>query len=312
MTTEASDVTLDATDSPTDAVTRPEESRRRRPGVLPRRLRRSAARTHAHPGGGKRAGVRRKRKLPAGIVIVLALMGTGLLWAALAPSGNAADAAASSEQIRQGRALFLSGCSSCHGLEAQGGNQAPSLIGVGSAAVDFQVGTGRMPLSRPEAQAQRKEPKYTQTQIDQLAAYIASLAPGPAVPNDEVLTAGAEISEGGALYRTNCAQCHQAVGQGGALSYGKHAPNLSDATKRQIFEAARTGPENMPVFGPGQISDQQLASILKYVQFVTHPNDPGGDPIGHYGPVPEGLVAIIIGLGGLVIATLWIGSRFSS
>jgi ubiquinol-cytochrome c reductase cytochrome c subunit len=319
MIPEASDVTSDATPSRTDAWGRP-VAPRRRVSVL-QRMRRSTAgpaRTQTGPASkpaaaaDKTAKVRRKRKLPASIVVVLALMGTGLLWAALAPSGNAADAAASSEQIRQGRALFLSGCSSCHGLEAQGGNQAPSLIGVGSAAVDFQVGTGRMPLAQPGAQAERKDPKYTQTQIDQLAAYIASLAPGPAVPADTVLTDGAIISEGGALYRTNCAQCHQAIGQGGALSYGKHAPALGDATKKQIYEAVRTGPENMPVFGSGQLSDTQVASIIKYVQFVTHPNDPGGDSIGHYGPVPEGLVAIIIGLGGLVIATLWIGSRFSS
>ena len=307
MTPEASDVTPDATEARSNAPVRSTGSRRSRFGG-----RRSSARAQTGPVSPERGRNGRKRRLPAGIVVVLALMGTGLLWAALAPTGNAADAAASSEDIRQGRALFLSGCSSCHGLEAQGGNQAPSLIGVGAAAVDFQVVTGRMPLAKPAAQAERKDPKYTQTQIDQMAAYIASLAPGPAVPDDSVLTAGAQISKGGALYRTNCAQCHQAIGQGGALSYGKAAPNLGDATKRQIYEALRTGPENMPVFGPGQISDQELASIIKYVQFVTHPSDPGGAAIGHYGPVPEGLVAIIIGLGGLVIATLWIGSRFTS
>jgi ubiquinol-cytochrome c reductase cytochrome c subunit len=306
MTLEASDVTPAATDANTEAARRPGTGTHR--FSISRLRRRGQASSVSSRGPGRRS----KRRLPAGIVVVLALMGTGLLWAALAPSGQAADATASSEAIRQGRALFLSGCSSCHGLEAQGGNQAPGLIGVGAAAVDFQVGTGRMPLARPGAQAQRHPPKYTQTQIDQLAAYISSLAPGPAVPTEEQLNAGANIAEGGALYRTNCAQCHQAAGQGGALSYGKHAPNLGDATKKQIYEAMRTGPENMPVFGSGQLSDEQVASIIKYVQFVTHPNDPGGDPIGHYGPVPEGLVAIIIGLGGLVIATLWIGSRYSS
>ena len=262
-------------------------------------------------GSVKKRGKRGKRRLPAGIIVVLALMSTGLLWAALAPGGNAADSSASNEQIRLGRALFLAGCSSCHGLEAQGGNQAPSLIGVGEAAVDFQVSTGRMPLAKPAAQAERNTPKYTQTQIDQLAAYIGSLAPGPAKPDENTLTDGANIAEGGALFRTNCAQCHQAAGQGGALSYGKHAPALGNATDTQIYEAIRTGPESMPVFSEGQLSQTQVASIIKYVQFVTNPKDPGGDGIGHYGPVPEGLVAIIIGLGGLVIATLWIGSRLT-
>jgi ubiquinol-cytochrome c reductase cytochrome c subunit len=268
-------------------------------------------RFHRPGGPGKPGKPARKRRLPAGIVIVLALMATGLLWAALAPSGRAAESSASSEQIRLGRALFLAGCSSCHGLEAQGGNQAPSLIGVGAAAVDFQLSTGRMPLAKPGAQAERHPPKYTQTQIDQIASYIASLAPGPAIPDEATLNNGAKIAEGGALYRTNCAQCHQAAGQGGALSYGKHAPYLGNATKTQIYEAVRTGPENMPVFSDGTLSDTQVASIIKYVQYVTDAKDPGGNGIGHYGPVPEGLVAIIIGLGGLVIATLWIGTRFS-
>lgn len=258
---------------------------------------------------GRRSG--RKRRLPAGIVIVLALMSTGLLWAAFAPNGGAADSTASNEQIRLGRALFLAGCSSCHGLSAQGGNQAPSLIGVGSAAADFQLSTGRMPLAKPAAQAERHEPKYIQTQIDQISAYIASLAPGPAKPDATTLTQGANIAEGGAIFRTNCAQCHQAIGQGGALSYGKHAPALTEATATQIYEATRTGPESMPVFSQGQLSNEQIASVIKYVQFVTDPKDPGGDAIGHYGPVPEGLVAIIVGLGGLVLATLWIGSRYS-
>jgi ubiquinol-cytochrome c reductase cytochrome c subunit len=270
----------------------------------------------AAPSGHKRSGKPRKRgqkrKLPAGIVIVLALMTTGFLWAAFAPDGRAADSAASNEQVRLGRALFLAGCSSCHGLSAQGGTQAPSLIGVGEAAVDFQVGTGRMPLAKPQAESERHAPKYNQTQIDQLAAYIGSLAPGPQKPDAATVENGAKIAEGGALFRTNCASCHQAVGQGGALSYGKHAPGLREATAVQIAEAMRTGPEQMPVFGDKQLDDQQVASIIKYVQFVTDPKDPGGASIGHYGPVPEGLVAIIIGLGGLVIATLWVGTRISS
>ena len=244
-------------------------------------------------------------------MIVLALLGTGFLWAALAPDGRAADSSASNEQVRLGRALFLAGCSSCHGLSAQGGNQAPSLIGVGGAAVDFQLTTGRMPLAKPQAQAERHKPKYTQTQIDQIVAYVSSLAPGPAKPDAATVENQANIALGGALFRTNCASCHQAIGQGGALSYGKHGPNLGEATPVQIAEAIRTGPESMPVFGDGQLNQQQVASIIKYVTYVTNPKDPGGAAIGHYGPVPEGLVAIVIGLGGLVIATLWIGSRFS-
>ena len=251
-----------------------------------------------------------RRRLPAGLVLVVALVAVGGLWAALAPRSHADESTSSSFAVKQGRALFLEGCSSCHGLNAQGSNQAPPLIGVGSAAVDFQVGTGRMPLSQPGAQAERKPPIYNQTQIDQLAAYIASLAPGPAVPNvTQSDLDQASLSLGGDLFRANCASCHQAVAQGGALTNGKHAPNLSKATPTQIVEAMRTGPESMPVFGNGQLSDSQAIAIAKYVKFVTDPKDPGGSALGHYGPIPEGLVAWVVGIGGLVAIILWIGSR---
>ncbi len=256
-----------------------------------------------------RATPRRARRVPSIVVVVLALIGIGVLLSLAAPRSDAAESAGQSEAVRQGQALFLQGCSSCHGLAAQGGNQAPSLIGVGAAAVDFQVGTGRMPLARPGAQAERRDPLYSQTQIDQMAAYIGSLAPGPAKPAVDL--ASGDLSYGGELFRVNCAQCHQAVGSGGALSYGKHAPNLSEATPVQIAEAMRTGPESMPVFSSGQLNDHQVNSIAKYVKFVTNPKDPGGAGIGHYGPIPEGLVIWLIGIPMLVVATLWIGSRIT-
>ena len=251
----------------------------------------------------------RPRRLPTVFVLLLALIGLALLWAAFAPKSSAAESEDPNLAVREGRALFLVGCSSCHGLDAQGGNQAPSLVGVGSAAVDFQVGTGRMPLAQPGAQAERRTPLYNQTQIRQLGAYVDSLAPGPKVPT--VNLADGDLAYGGELFRTNCAQCHQAAGQGGALTYGKHAPPLNNATPTQVVEAMRTGPESMPVFAPGQLNDHQVNSIAKYVEFLKTPNDPGGNPIGHYGPVPEGLVAWLVGIGGLVVATLWIGSRIT-
>jgi quinol---cytochrome-c reductase cytochrome c subunit len=251
----------------------------------------------------------RPRRLPTVFLLLIALVALAALWAAFAPKSSAAESEDPNLAVREGRALFLVGCSSCHGLDAQGGNQAPSLIGVGSAAVDFQVGTGRMPLAEPGAQAERKTPLYNQTQINQLGAYIDSLAPGPKVPTVDL--ADGDLAYGGELFRTNCAQCHQAVGQGGALTNGKHAPALNDVTPTQVAEAMRTGPESMPVFSPGQLDDHQVNSIAKYVEFLKSPNDPGGHGIGHYGPVPEGLVAWLVGIGGLVVATLWIGSRIT-
>jgi ubiquinol-cytochrome c reductase cytochrome c subunit len=254
-----------------------------------------SARSKSARSTSARAKTARPRRLPAILVVLIALTGIGFVVDAM---------------IREGRALFLQGCSSCHGLNAEGSNIAPSLIGVGPAAVDFQVGTGRMPLTIPGAQAIRRDPLYTETQIRQLAAYIDSLSPGgPQIPNVDL--ADGDLAYGGELFRTNCAQCHQAVGQGGALTQGKHAPNLGDATPVQIAEAMRTGPEQMPVFGPHQLDDHQVNSIVKYVKFITNPKDPGGSSIGHYGPVPEGIVAWVVGIGLLSVACLWIGSRIT-
>ncbi|WP_131767859.1 cytochrome bc1 complex diheme cytochrome c subunit [Candidatus Protofrankia californiensis] len=259
--------------------------------------------------GAARASVRRRRRSSA-VVLLVALAATGLLWAGFAPRGTAQDTADANEAVRQGRVLYLQGCSSCHGLQAQGGNQAPSLIGVGSAAVDFQVSTGRMPLAAPGAQAERKDPIYSQTQIDQLAAYIDSLGGGPKKP---VITQtewdDADLAHGGELYRANCAQCHQAVGAGAPLTYGKYAPDLGKATPTQIIEAMRTGPESMPLFGPGQLDEADAVAVAKYVRHVSEAPSAGGDDLGKYGPVPEGLLAWLVGIGGLLAVCLWIGAR---
>ncbi|MDQ6650123.1 MAG: cytochrome c [Actinomycetota bacterium] len=249
----------------------------------------------------------RRRRLASYAVLLVALLSVGTLYAVFAPSGRAQTATDQSLAVKEGQQLFLRGCSTCHGINAQGGNQAPSLIGVGAAAVDFQVSTGRMPLANPGPEADRKKQKYTQAEIDQLAAYIASLAPGPAKPVVDVNDG--DLTQGGDLFRTNCASCHNFAGAGGALSYGKYAPRLAPATDVQIAEAMRTGPESMPVFGPAQFDDHQVNSIVKYVKTISKQTDPGGNPLGRLGPIPEGMVVWLFGIGALVIFTLWIGAR---
>ncbi|MCL9762365.1 c-type cytochrome [Frankia sp. AiPa1] len=269
-----------------------------RPGLLGRRRAR------------RRVSTARRRRRSSALVMALGLLATGVLWSVLAPGGNAASTADSNEAVRQGRALYLQGCSTCHGLGAQGSNTGPSLIGVGSAAVDFQVSTGRMPLAAPAAQADRKAPIYSDTQIAQLAAYIDSLGGGPAKPevNDKQIS-DADLAKGGELYRANCAQCHQAVAQGAPLTYGKYAPALTESTATQIIEAMRTGPESMPVFGDRQIDEKDAVAVAAYVKHLNKAKSPGGFSLGKYGPVPEGLLAMLVGIGGLLAVCLWIGAR---
>jgi ubiquinol-cytochrome c reductase cytochrome c subunit len=268
--------------------------------------------------GGRlvRAGGRRSRSVSAkrrrrssALVLSLALLTTGVLWSVLAPSGNAAGAN-QNEAVRAGQALYLQGCSTCHGLNASGTQSGPSLVGVGAAAVDFQMSTGRMPLAGAGAQAKRKDPSYSQTEIDQIAAYIESMGGGlqkPTVTQQDL--SDADLAYGGELYRANCAQCHQAAGQGAPLTYGKYAPALTNATPEQIVEAMRIGPESMPVFGQGQIDDKSAKAIAAYIVKSREAAAPGGNKLGAYGPVPEGLLAILIGIGGLLGVCLWIGAR---
>ncbi|SNQ51228.1 Cytochrome bc1 complex cytochrome c subunit [Frankia canadensis] len=265
---------------------------------------------------GRRRGERgpglsaRRRRRSSALVLMFGLLATGVLWTVLAPGGNAAQQTDDNAAVRQGRALYQQGCSTCHGLGAGGTTTGPSLIGVGAAAVDFQVSTGRMPLAAPAAQADRKPTLYSRTQIDQLAAYIDSLGGGPEVPKvTDAALDDADLSHGGELYRANCAQCHQAVAQGAPLTYGKFAPSLSESTPTQIVEAMRTGPESMPVFGDRQINEEDAVAVAAYIRHLNDSKSPGGYSLGKYGPVPEGLLGLLVGVGGLLAVCLWIGAR---
>lgn len=258
------------------------------------------------------AAGRRRRPLPTALVLLAGLMLTGLAYTALGGGSRArAETAASSTQIAEGRKLFEVGCSSCHGLAAQGGSQAPSLIGVGAAAVDFQVSTGRMPLAAQGPQAVRKPSRYTREQTEALAAYVASLGGGPSIPSAEELAGvgDADLAAGGELFRTNCASCHNFAGRGGALTHGKFAPALQAADARQIYEAMQTGPENMPVFSDAQLSPQDKLKIIRYIQQVDAQKDPGGFGLARMGPIPETAVVFLVGIVACVIACLWIGAR---
>jgi ubiquinol-cytochrome c reductase cytochrome c subunit len=257
------------------------------------------------------------------VLVLLALVVTGGLYAAFSSSG-AASAASTDDpsQIAKGRQLYLEGCSSCHGLNAQGvtaqysqGTAAagPSLVGVGAAAVDFQVGTGRMPAAQPGPQVKAKGVQYTQDQIDAMAAYIASLGPGPAVPSNEDLgaVADANLQAGGELFRTNCSQCHNFAGAGGALSQGKFAPSLKTTTAKHMWEAMLTGPQSMPVFNDSTMPPEQKQQIIKYIEGVRAEPNPGGLALGRLGPVSEGLFIWVVGLGAVTAVAIWIGVRSS-
>ncbi|MFB7777116.1 c-type cytochrome [Streptomyces bauhiniae] len=262
----------------------------------------------------KKLSARRRHPLAAVVVLLLALAATGGLYAAFAPAGKAqADETSQSLTIKEGQKLYSVGCASCHGTGGQGTSDGPSLVGVGAAAVDFQVGTGRMPASSSQmAQIPSKKVIYTQAQIDQLAAYVASLGAGPNVPTKEQYSKdGADIGRGGELFRTNCAQCHNFVGKGGALTAGKYAPSLEGVEPKHIYEAMQTGPQNMPSFPDTTMTEKNKKDIIAYLNAVngSETENPGGLELGGLGPVSEGLFAWIFGLGALIAVAIWVAAR---
>ena len=257
----------------------------------------------------KRLSRLRRHRAAGPLLLVLALFAIGTTFqvasAVTTPETTTADR---TTLIEEGRELFLKGCSSCHGLNAEGGTVAPSLIGVGAASVDFQVGTGRMPMADMSTQAMRKAVVYTPAEINALAVYVASLAPGPDVINEAQLTyeRDGNTAEGGELFRTNCAMCHNFAGQGGALTQGKYAPTVMGVDVKHIYEAMITGPQSMPVFSDKTITPEEKLSIIKWIKSAENEPNLGGAALGRVGPVTEGLLVWTLGLGLLIGIAVWL------
>ncbi|MGH1562624.1 cytochrome bc1 complex diheme cytochrome c subunit [Mumia sp. DW29H23] len=260
----------------------------------------------------------RRHPLAGYAVLLFGLLIAAALYAAFAPGKADADTANDTAKIEAGRELFLVGCASCHGMNAEGvmtksgGNFGPSLIGVGAAAVDFQVGTGRMPMAQTAPQAPRKTPVYDEEETDALATYIASLGPGPAVPDEEYTDVSElsqeELTRGGEFFRTNCTACHNSVGAGGALPSGRFAPSLRGVSEKHIYEAMQTGPQQMPVFSDDVITPEDKRAIIGYIKNV-QAQPQGGFGGGGLGPVVDGMFAWIIGIGGLVAVAVWLAAH---
>ena len=260
----------------------------------------------APPVHRSRGGLRRKLGAVARVVAALALAGG--VYTAFMPSSSAQDTSGLSYSAQKGKQLYETSCITCHGANAEGvPGRGPSLIGVGQAAVYFQVSTGRMPMARQEAQAERKTPVFTDAQTEQIAAYIQEIGGGPQLPTGSL--SGGDIAAGGELYRVNCSSCHGFSAGGGALSSGKFAPTLHPATDKQIYAAMLTGPQNMPVFGDNELTPQEKMDIIAYIQNTKSDQSPGGWSIGAIGPTTEGLVIFLVGITSLLFATLWIAGK---
>jgi ubiquinol-cytochrome c reductase cytochrome c subunit len=216
--------------------------------------------------------------------------------------------AAQSPVGAQGRALYETNCSTCHGLDAGGTTNGPSLLESGPAAVDFMLRTGRMPLANPADQSQRNEPSFTPAQIDELVAYISSIARG-GEPIPMVDVSAGSLALGAEVFLNNCAGCHGAGASGDSIGGGQIAPSLYEADPVEIGEAVRVGPGLMPNFGPGTIDQRELDSLAAYLLWLRDNGDEGGLQLGRAGAVAEGLVAVVIGLGLLILVLRLTGAK---
>jgi ubiquinol-cytochrome c reductase cytochrome c subunit len=260
---------------------------------------------------------RRRHPAAKALVLVFALLVMGALYSALAPSSKSAADTGTSQQVAEGKALFTVSCASCHGLNGEGqvvgSIQGPPLVGVGAAAVEFQVATGRMPMARPGAQAAQKPRQFSEEETLALAAYVATLGPGPAIPEPEVYDPAGlseeEIARGGELFRTNCSACHNFEGAGGALPTGKYAPSLIGVSNLHLYEAMVTGPQQMPVFSNGVLTIDDKRAIIGYLNELHEQPNRGGLALGGLGPVAEGLWAWVAGIGILILFAVWIAAK---
>jgi ubiquinol-cytochrome c reductase cytochrome c subunit len=254
------------------------------------------------------------RRVAGLLAIAFALVGTGVLYSLVRPDPQVATAQGQpdSAAVRQGEQVYNNTCITCHGANLEGvQGRGPSLIGIGEAAVYFQTSSGRMPAEAQGAQIEAKPPVLSPDEIEKLMAFIQTHGGGPTMPaqKGEQLR-GDNPARGGELFRLNCASCHNFTGRGGALSSGKYAPDLDNATEEQIYAAMLSGPQSMPKFSERQLSPQEKKDIIAYVKSVTNGhNNPGGNSIGGLGPQSEGLIAFIVGMAALLGITLWIGAK---
>ena len=222
--------------------------------------------------------------------------------------------------LARGEILYQRDCGWCHANDGTGTERAPDILSdpQGGASAHFMLTTGRMPLDYPDEAVERRDPVYDSGEIADIVSYVETLGPsGPPVPVVDIAAGG--LAEGQELYNENCAACHSTTGIGGALPAIEPAdlpssrvhrsanviPGLQEASPEEVVEAMETGPGPMPVF---DFDDPESNALARYVLYLQSPDNRGGASIGAIGPVAEGAVAWLVGVGIMLLVCRWIGT----
>jgi ubiquinol-cytochrome c reductase cytochrome c subunit len=215
---------------------------------------------------------------------------------------------ASSQNLSDGERVYAQRCSSCHALSLRGTADGPPLTGVSAAYTDFMLRTGRMPAAVPTGQPLHQRALLDDRQIRAVVGYVTRAGGGDArLP---IVRAGDPV-RGRTLFVENCQACHAVSGLGASVGYAEVAPSLLAATPEEIAEAVRVGPGVMPRFGRDVIADGGVDDVLAYVGSLRerdHRMGAGGLQLGQIGPVAEGFVGWVFGLGVLVLLCRWLGT----
>lgn len=242
------------------------------------------------------------------MLVLLALVGALTWWQA---ASSEAQSGSDSNLLDVGANTYGNSCAACHGeqgrgIDSAGGSGGPSLVGVGAASVDFYLRTGRMPLTNQNDRVVRRDQQVTDTQVEGLIAYITTFGDGPGIPDVGV---SSDLSRGLELFTTNCAACHGPTAAGIAVGQNDVSSALDVATPTQIAEATRIGPGVMPRFSDDALDEEDLADIAAWVVDLRTRERPGGLSLGRSGPVSEGMLAWVIGLGLLGVVMYLLGQK---
>ena len=258
------------------------------------------------------------RWLLGGVAVLAIAVGLNLVFGSDATAqepGLGEQWAQDQELVDRGAALFGTQCALCHGeqgrgLQQPGPDAGPPLIGVGAASVDFMLRTGRMPMDNAQNRLERSEPHVSDLERRALVAYVVSLSDGegPDIPDIEGWQ-DADLSHGLELFTRNCAACHGPTAQGIAVGQRDVSSSLDVASPIEIAEAVRSGPGVMPRFLADTMDEQDLEAVTAWVMDLRDRPTPGGWSFGRSGPVAEGAIAIIVGLGLLAIVMYLLGEK---